>query len=292
MIPQDVALRLQLAAIAGNEPAASFIEIRPLGRDGRPAVRERTFVPVRSLRRAADRCMELAARFNVFVGAAPRVCEDGTAAAVERVWTLWADCDDADALARLRDFRPLPSIVIRTGSDDSAHAYWPLREPLQACWAVRANRRIANALGSDIAATDAARILRPAGTLNHKHKPPRDVICTRLELDVFTFAEVAGNLPDDHAYAPNADALRARGGGSPAGTLGALARVVRAASVGNRNRALFWAACRVRDHADKFDAGEARQALCDAAIAAGLSEDEALRTIRSGLNSNAEAIAA
>ena len=34
---------------------------------------------------------------NVYSGAAPRVRKDGTAAAVERVWTLWADLDARDA---------------------------------------------------------------------------------------------------------------------------------------------------------------------------------------------------
>jgi hypothetical protein len=182
--------------------------------------------------------------------------------------------------------------VIRTGSDASVHAYWPLRVPLGAQWGVRANRRLATALGSDIAATDAARILRPAGTLNHKHAPPRDVVCTRLETDVFTFAEVVGRLPDDRPYGTQPITRPATT--TPANALEALSNVVRAAAVGNRNRALFWAACRVREHGDNgtLDVDAARQVLCDAAVAAGLTEDEAQRTIRSGLNSSTQAIAA
>jgi hypothetical protein len=38
-----------------------------------------------------------------------------------------------------------------------------------------ANRRLAHLLGGDPACTDAARILRPAGTLNYKHAPPAAV---------------------------------------------------------------------------------------------------------------------
>jgi hypothetical protein len=161
VIPQDVALRLQLGAIAGNEPASSFVEIRPLGVNGRPVVRERGFVPVRELDVAVSRCLALAGRFNVYVGACPRITEAGTAAAVERAWTLWADCDGRDALERLRDFRPTPAMVIRSGSDDSAHAYWPLRIPLSAAWAERANRRLAVALGADSKSTDRARVWAP-----------------------------------------------------------------------------------------------------------------------------------
>jgi hypothetical protein len=290
-IPQHIALRLQVAAIGGNEPPSSFIEIRPLDRDGRPVTAKRAFVAVRDLDLAVRRCIELADTLNVFVGAAPRCREDGTANAVERVWVLWADCDGRAALERLRGFRPAPSIVVRSGSDDCAHAYWPLCEPVGADWAKRANRRLAVALGADLAATDPARILRPAGTLNHKHDPPRPVVCTRLELHVFTFNQVVGRLPDDRGYTPPAheDLLGRRRG--PAKSLGGLVRVVRAAAIGSRNQLLYWAACRARDHADSgaLDLDEAREALRDAAIAVGLGEIEIAATLRSALESKAAA---
>lgn len=284
-VDQAVALRAQLGAIAGNEPTSSFLEIRPLTPDGRPAIRDRAFVPVRDLSVATDRILELAARTHVYVGAAPRVREDGTGAAVARIWSLWADLDGADALERLAAFRPLPSIVIRTGSDGCAHAYWPLRDPVPPRWGVRYNRRIAAALGADIAATDAARILRPAGTLNHKHRPPRPVVCTRLELDVFTGDRVAGHLPDDPAFiAPRQiDPSIAR---DPESMLAALGRVVASAAPGNRNRALYWAACRLREHAEtgRVDLAAGRATLHDSAIAAGLAEQETLAALRSALD--------
>jgi hypothetical protein len=288
-MPQDVAARLQFAAIAGNEPAASYFEIRPLDRDGQPAVRERSFIPVRERDQAAERCIKLAPDYNVFVGVAPRVCEDGTAAAVERCWVLWADCDGADALERLRGFRPLPSIVVRSGSDDSAHAYWPLREPLSPVWTQRANRRLAGKLGADTKATDAPRILRPAGTLNHKTDPPRPVVCTRLELDVFTFDQVVGRLPDDRGYTPRAPAEQH--GGDTAKSLEGLARTVRDAPIGNRNASLYWAACRLAAEANagRLDAAQASETLRDAALDAGLSETEIRGTLRSALDTRAAA---
>ena len=290
-IPQHIALRFQVAAIGGNEPPSSFIEIRPLDPDGRPVTAKRAFVAVRDLDQAVRRCIELADTLNVFVGAAPRCREDGTANAVERVWALWADCDGREALERLPGFRPAPSIVVRSGSDDCAHAYWPLCEPVGAGWAKRANRRLAVALGADLAATDPARILRPAGTLNHKHDPPRPVVCTRLELDVFTFDQVIGRLPDDRAYTPPAPVeLRGRRG-DPTKRIAGLVRVVRAAPTGNRNQLLYWAACRARDHADtgELDLDAAREALRDAAIAVGLGESETVATLRSALESKAAA---
>ncbi len=78
-IPQDVALQLQLALIAGQEPRSSFFELRPLDRAGRPAVHERAFLPVGDLVGTAERILRLADGFNAYIGAAPRVREDGTA---------------------------------------------------------------------------------------------------------------------------------------------------------------------------------------------------------------------
>jgi hypothetical protein len=218
------------------------------------------------------------------LGCAPRVRRDGTASAIERVWCLWADCDDRDALERLQVFRPLPNFVIRSGSNDSAHAYWQLDKPLSPAWARRANLRLALALGADRAATDGARILRPAGTLNHKHDPPRPVVCTRLELDVHTFDHIVGGLADDPVYAPKPLSAPRRAA-NPSRTLEGLIRTVREAHAGNRNRALYWAACRAAE--DGLDLAAASEALRDAALGIGLAEFEIDRTIRSGLETAA-----
>jgi hypothetical protein len=283
-IPQHTALRLQLAAIAGNEPSSSFLEIRPLHGDGRPAARERGFIGVRDLDEATRRCLALADDLNVLVGAAPRAREEGTAAAVERVWTVWVDLDGPDALALLGDFRPLPSLVIRSGSDESAHAYWSLHEPIPPHWAQRANRRLALALTGDMHATDPARLLRAAGTLNHKHQPPRPVICTRLELDVFTFDQVVGHLADDRTYTPRPESRDRRWDQSR--SVEGLARTVREAPKGSRNNTLYWAACRVREHADagEANANEASEILRASALAAGLDDQRIAATLRSALN--------
>jgi hypothetical protein len=284
-IPQRDALRLQLATIAGNEPASSFFEIRPLTIEGRPSPRDRAFVPVRDFEAAGDRIRSLAPRLNVFVGAAPRTREEGTADAVGRVWCLWADLDGRSALERLRDFRPLPSIVIRSGSPDCAHAWWPLRSPVTPQGAQRANRRLALALEADRATCDAARILRPAGSLNHKSTPPKEVTCTRCETDVFALADVVGLLADDVRYirapAPVGHGIQ----GDPHTVLAGLVRVVRDAPEGNRNRALFWSACRVAERSDAGDLHEdqALEEIRRAGLDIGLPEHEIDATIRSAL---------
>jgi hypothetical protein len=291
-IPQDVALRLQLAAIAGGEPESSLIEMRPLTPDSRPVPAERAWLPVRDADGLTARVAALAPAFNVYLGVAPRVRQGGRAADVERVWVLWVDLDGREALERLRAFRPLPSIVIRTGSTDSAHAYWPLREPLPPSWAQRANRRLQLRLGADPAATDPARILRPAGSLNHKHGRPREVVCTRLETDVFTFDEVVGRLPDTEHYRPGiVRTAEHRISAEPSRVLAGIVRTITAKGEGERNHTLNWAAYRAGQHIahGELDEGLTIAELRSAAEHVGLPDFEIERTLASGINAGKSA---
>ncbi|MDQ6807526.1 MAG: hypothetical protein M3065_21830 [Actinomycetota bacterium] len=147
-------------------------------------------------------------------------------------------------------------------------------------------------LGADPAATDPARVLRPAGAFSFKHGEPRPVVCTRLELDAFTLAQVVGHLPDDPRYlAPPTRATADLRRMDFSTVLQGLLRTVSDAPVGNRNNALFWAACRVRERADAGDIndGEAREALRQAALTASLAECEAERTLESALDAQRKA---
>jgi CHC2 zinc finger len=113
-----------------------------------------------------------------------------------------ADCDSPEAVRALRRFRPLPSIVIRTGtvSDRSApncHAYWPLRKPLAPAASVSAKRRIAYALGSDPKVSDVARVMRAPGSVNIKNRAVTTATCVALDVGgVFEAGEVVGHLDD------------------------------------------------------------------------------------------------
>jgi hypothetical protein len=229
LIDQRAALLAQLGGTAGNEPATSWRELRCL-----PSGAQH-WLPVRDLHGAVTKIAELRERENVHVGVCPRIRQEGTAAAVERAWSLWADCDTDEAVGRLQRFRPLPSILVRSGSANHLHAYWPLRQPLSSAWVQRANRRLSTALGSDDVG-DAPRCLRPVGSHNHKSQSP--VVCVRLELDVFTFAEVVGGLPDDERYTrPSLPTGFSRIPATSA-TLDGLARIVRESQPGGRNGAL------------------------------------------------------
>jgi hypothetical protein len=194
-IPQHDARRLLLAAIAGcgREPASSFLELR-FRRPGDPM--RQAFYPCRDVATVAARAAVLAADHDVYINTAPLTQRFGGASAIARKWALAVDLDRDDALERIAAFSPWPSIVVTTGTGGHAHAYWVLNRALSPEHAVRATRRLAHTLGADPRATDAARILRVPGTLNHKHAPPAPVTCTRLELDSFHARAIVGELPD------------------------------------------------------------------------------------------------
>jgi hypothetical protein len=234
---------------------------------------------VRELGRAVDAVLATP-ELHVYVGGAPRVREGGTAADVGRCWSLWCDCDTATAVHALRRFRPLPAIVVAT-SPGRMQAFWPLRRPIAPAWARRANRRIARALGSDMAATDPARILRAIGSFNQKHDPPTAVAPLRLELDVFDAGQVTGKLPDAPGETPRRVTDPITSGSSVAG----LVRTVRDAQPGNRNNALYWAAASAREEGHD----DAREELRQAALDVGLPEREVEATLCSAFDRSAAA---
>ena len=127
------------------------------------------------VRALATRAIALGRRTDVYVGCAPRTRRHGGRDAVNRAFVLWADCDGEAAVAALANFEPAPSIVIASGTSSNCHAYWPLAEPLLREDVEDANRRLAHALGADLASADRARILRVPSTLSHKHQPPTSV---------------------------------------------------------------------------------------------------------------------
>jgi hypothetical protein len=294
VIPQHEARMLQLAMIRGSEEPGALLELRYR----RPAgtVRRAGFYDADDLDRISEEIDRLAASADVWIGAAPRTCHDGTAAGVARVWCLWADLDGLDALLRLSAFPAAPSMLVHSGSEHCAHAYWQLRTPLTPADAQRANRRLALALDADMAATDPARILRAAGTLNWKHDPPREVRCARLEFDSYEAREIVGELPDSHHYTRPPRPTTRVPAADPDRALDGLTRTVLTAQKGNRNHALHWAACRAAEHctAGEIDERQAVEALRAAALDAGLDEDgvDAIdATIRSGFRTAMKQVA-
>jgi hypothetical protein len=173
--PRDVYLELRYRT-AGTNMASEFHRV---------ADRHRLLESINGRARSTD----------VYIGCAPRARRAGTKDAVSQVWALWAECDGEAAAAAARAFIPKPALVVASGSAANVHAYWPLREPVSALEAEKANLRLATRLGADLNCFDASRILRPPGTWNHKTNPPRRVELVEHRLGVrFDLDEVVGGL--------------------------------------------------------------------------------------------------
>jgi hypothetical protein len=294
-IPQSDALFLQLAMFRGNEPDGGLLEVRYRRPGG--CVRRLGFFSARDLRRLAAEIERVACRADVWVGVNPRRevyrisdrQQSGGNDAIERCWTLHVDCDTEASCAEVPTFVPMAAVIVCSGR--GLHAYWPLRCPLTPEQAKRANRRLAHRLGADMAATDAARIMRPAATLNFKHDPPRSVVCERLEVVSYSPAEVVRDLPDPPTPSPSAPTCRSprQASDDPSRILAGLICTVAEAQDGNRNSALFWAACRVLEHAEEgvLGAHEGLREIRDAAGRAGLPELEIERTLQSAIDTGA-----
>jgi hypothetical protein len=215
-IPQDQAREMFFTMLAGGAADGELIELRKFaGRDRTP--RGSRFVVARAPARAAAIAGRLAASHEVYAGAAPRTREQGTADAVRAAWVLFADLDDPHAAAGLDTGAPVPpTMVIRTGgiTNGVPHllALWALTEALQPRHFELAQRRLAQHLGADMAATDTARIIRVPGTTSWK-RDRAPVTCTHLDIAAaYTARDVVGQLPDPITTRPAPAGVRSSWG--------------------------------------------------------------------------------
>ncbi|MCW2953206.1 MAG: primase [Conexibacter sp.] len=167
-----------LQLLAGDEHPSRFLEIRYRLTE---QLLGHAFYAIADLPRLARVIARKAASNDVYVGCAPRVRKSGGRDDVEHLWTLWVECDTETSAAALRAFEPRPTAVLRSGTGGNVHGYFALQTPVSADVAEDANRRLAAKLGADGRCYDAARILRPPGTSNYKHSPPRPVGVDWLE---------------------------------------------------------------------------------------------------------------
>ena len=155
----------------------------------------------------------LAGETDVYFGVAPRRRRAGGREAVAPARVLWIDCDNLQASRALAEFSPPPSIVVCSGGGEGhRHAYWLLSGPLGLDELERSNRTLAQALGADAACADAARVLRPAGTNNFKHDPPRPVCLESLDRRRRPVEEILAGLPPAPIEVRRQRAARVTGG--------------------------------------------------------------------------------
>ena len=151
------ALDSYLRILAGPEPGARLLEIRFALRHRDMG---RLFVAAHSAPGASRLIRRLAARTDVYVGVCLRDRRSGGRDAIDRSHLAFVEIDTPDALDRLRAFQHPPTMIVLSGTPGHAHAYYTLSAPVPVPELERANRRLAHALGGDLASVDAARILR------------------------------------------------------------------------------------------------------------------------------------
>ncbi len=178
----------------------------------------RRFVSGQRLPDAARLIRALAPGNDVYVGVALRDGDSyGGRAAITGSRLAYIE-SDANTAERLVSFSHPPTMVVASGSPGHVQVYWLLDRRYPPAEIEAVNRRLALALAGDPACADAARILRPPGTLNHKHNPPRAVSLLVLrEHARYTLRELSVGLPCERAAGAAAAprSPRQRAGRSP-----------------------------------------------------------------------------
>ena len=170
-----------LRMIVGDRRGDELLEIRYATGDG--GMRRR-FISIRRLDAAARAIRSLSSRADVYCGVLLRSRRAGGRDAVTKSHLAFVEIDALDALDRLQRFARPATMIVSSGTAGHAHAYWRLRTRVGPVELERANRALASHLGADLASVDAARILRPAGTVSHKHRPPAPVELLHLDADL------------------------------------------------------------------------------------------------------------
>jgi replicative DNA helicase len=142
------------------------IEIRPI-----PG--ERRFFNIEDIAGIKAHCAEYQ-KSNLYFGVATRDGKGGCKENIVHFPCVWCDLDFKTtprevAAQNLKEFPFRPSIIVKSGG--GIHLYWLLKEPAekQHIEAIEdVNHRIADKLGGDNNACDAARVLRVPGTKNRK----------------------------------------------------------------------------------------------------------------------------
>ena len=165
MSGQTDPLVVYLAVLFARARPSTLVEVRWRAGSGM----HRRFLPAGELDEIARVVLERGALTDTYVGVLPRwrlagdrrsVVGDGR--------TVWVDLDTETAARALEPVDPVPALTVASGGPGHLHAYWSLARAVPPQVIERANRRLAWALGGDLASTDAARILRPPSTLHHR----------------------------------------------------------------------------------------------------------------------------
>jgi hypothetical protein len=168
-----------LSALWAPLEDGGLVELRPLATERPKAYtpaaqlqnRARRWLPLPEMRAALPRVLPWCASvgFSAYFGVLSRVRDGGRVDDTGPGAAVWADLDISpeDARARLKGIPFAPSAVVLTGR--GVHAYWLLSEERPPLELAGLTRRMAVALGADMAPTHPAALLRLPGSINPKH---------------------------------------------------------------------------------------------------------------------------
>ena len=182
-----------LSVLVGSAPGRRVIDVRRRVPDGM----RKQGIPALAVDRAAATIRGHARRADTYVGVLLREGRAGGKEYVSQSHLTWIEIDAPDSAQRLADAPQPPTMVVTSGTPGHLHVYWALDALIGLAAVESANRRLAHLLGGDPACTDAARVLRPAGTLNFKHTPPAEVELVGYAPQLaYPLAVLTDGLPD------------------------------------------------------------------------------------------------
>lgn len=188
-------LLIYLRMLAPKPRPHQFLDVRWATQQG--GMRQR-FVSARGIEDAARLIRSLTSRTDVYVGVALRDSRgSGGKSAISGSHLLYIECDHEHAERRIGEFAHPPTMELGSGTPGHRHVYWQLKRRTGTVDVESANRRLALALDGDPASVDIARVLRPPGTLNHKHDPPRAVRLLANRRVRYSPAALMSGLPAD-----------------------------------------------------------------------------------------------
>lgn len=146
--------------------------------------------------------------FDLYAGCARGEFEDVSVSLVPRrmmreeymgsAGVMWARLETQKQLARLRQFRPVPSLVLREGDSQRRWALWLVEPKLNVVQLERGNKRLAHRLDSRKKHGRADNLMPVPGSILRwgRERRPALVRIEHWSGDVYTPGDVAGRLAD------------------------------------------------------------------------------------------------
>lgn len=155
-----------------------FINLRFLAKDKDPDKTVQKFIPLSEIESIPEIVKDHIGQYHCYFAVATRINGNGSKNGIIEIPTLWVDLDlykltneeKEESRRRYRDFPLKASFIIDSGG--GRYLLWMLNEPGSKEEISRIEnrlKRLASFFHGDPVATDASRILRIPGSVNHKY---------------------------------------------------------------------------------------------------------------------------